>query len=113
MIMQIWTVTDPTRPNDSDITPAYVVVSPALVKRMRNSTETSAMSAMTTMSTKAGITPKTLRVAGIDMIPAPIMLVDTLKTAPESDARLVLEPASSGRRGTKAPAASMVAGFIS
>lgn len=36
---------------------------------------------------KAGITPRTFNVAGIDIIPAPIMLVATLNTAPDRDAR--------------------------
>lgn len=46
--------------------------------------------------------------AGIDMIPAPIMLVETLNTALETDALPPEEPTSSGdfsRRGSDESAA--------
>ncbi|MFS7968896.1 hypothetical protein Hanom_Chr09g00802871 [Helianthus anomalus] len=59
---------------------------------------------MSTIKRKAGTTPRTLRVAGIDMIPAPIMLVETLNTAPETDGCLsvadVAGESCSGNSGT-------------
>ncbi|TQD92773.1 hypothetical protein C1H46_021609 [Malus baccata] len=88
IMTHICVANDPTCPKDSLMTPEYVVDSPECVNLIRNSTETSANKAMITISTKAGITPSTLRVAGMDMILAPIMLVDTLNTAPETDPRL-------------------------
>jgi len=99
----IWAAIAPTGPNDSLITPAYVVVSPARVNLIRNSTEISARNAITRISTKAGITPRTFKVAGRDIMPAPIMLLATLKTAPETVAGGT-PPLESGRRGTRAPA---------
>ena len=48
---------------------------------------------------RAGIMPRILRAKGIDMIPAPIMLVETLNTAPETDAVLG-EDLDAGSRGT-------------
>ena len=80
---------DPAFPNDSLITPAYVILPPeavGAVYRSRNSTETSQRNATKRMSAMAGKTPSTFNVAGIDMIPAPTMLVDRLNTAPETDA---------------------------
>lgn len=94
---------DPTCPNDSFMTPAYVLDSPECVNLIRNSTETSAKKAMITMSTKAGMTPNTLRVAGMDIIPAPIMLVDTLNTAPDTEPCLTF--LCSGSSGAWTPAA--------
>lgn len=103
IITHICVATDPTCPKDSLMTPAYVMDSPECVNLIKNSTETSVKKAMITISRKAGMTPSTLRVAGIDIIPAPIMLVDTLNTAPDTVARLTgLFPGSSG---TRAPAA--------
>lgn len=43
------------------------------------------MSATNTITTNPGIMPSTFMVAGIDMIPAPTMVVDMLNTAPEMD----------------------------
>lgn len=40
---------------------------------------------MMTMMERDGITPRTLNAAGIDMIPAPTMLVETLKIAPAKE----------------------------
>lgn len=88
IMTQTCRATDPTRPNDSFMSPAYVVASPECVNLIRNSTDMSASHAMTTISTNAGTAPRTLRVAGMDIIPAPIMDVETLKTAPETDAGL-------------------------
>jgi len=75
-------VNPPTDPKASLITLAYVVFTPASVKRMRKSTETSASTATIIIKAMAGNTPRTFRIAGIDMIPEPIMLVATLSTAP-------------------------------
>lgn len=61
-----------------------------------------------------GIIPSTLIVAGSDMIPAPIMVVDMLSTAPEIDAPLVIwfsEDSTSDRSGTSNPV-SFLACFI-
>nr|GMD57671.1 hypothetical protein Iba_chr11eCG15010 [Ipomoea batatas] len=57
---------------------------PACVNLSRKSTETSTSTATTTVKTNAGITPSTFRVAGMDMIPAPMILVVTLNTARHS-----------------------------
>ena len=65
----------------------------------KSSTDKSVMKATSMISATAGIMPRTLRVNGIDMIPAPIMLVDTLNTAPETDA-VSIGGFISGRRGT-------------
>lgn len=104
IMTQIWAASAPTGPNASLITPAYVVVSPECVNLMRKSTDTSARRAMTRIITKAGITPRTFSVAGIDMMPAPIMLVATLKTAPETDAGFAAALLT-GKRGTWTPSA--------
>lgn len=40
---------------------------------------------MITIIERDGITPRTLNAAGIDMIPAPTMLVETLNTAPANE----------------------------
>lgn len=89
------------------MTPAYVVDSPELVNLIRNSVETWASHAITTIIRNAGITPSTLRVAGMDMIPAPIMLVETLKMAPVRDARFSGNgDSSSGKSGASAPVAA-------
>ena len=40
---------------------------------------------MITIIDRDGITPRTLNAAGIDMIPAPTMLVETLKIAPANE----------------------------
>lgn len=40
---------------------------------------------MITIIERDGITPRTLKAAGIDMIPAPTMLVETLKMAPAKE----------------------------
>lgn len=83
LIMTITLVVNPpTDPKASLITLAYVVFTPASVKRMRKSTETSASTATIRIKAMAGNTPRTFRIAGIDMIPEPIMLVATLSTAP-------------------------------
>ena len=79
------------------------MVTPACVKRMRKSTETSASTATIRIKAKEGSTPRTLRIAGIDMIPEPIMLVATLNTAPG------IEPGTAAgfdpvKRGTLTPA---------
>lgn len=102
--IQICTASDPNRPNDSLITPAYVVDRPECVNLNRNSTDTSTSKAIITMSANAGTTPSTLTVTGIDMIPAPMMLVDTLNTAPGTEPPLVIWLSdgkfSSGRSGS-------------
>lgn len=83
LIMTITLVINPpTDPKASLITLAYVVFTPASVKRMRKSTETSASTATIRIKARAGNTPRTFRIAGMDMIPEPIMLVATLSTAP-------------------------------
>ncbi|KAK2442187.1 Transmembrane amino acid transporter family protein [Trifolium repens] len=64
------------------MTPAYVVFAPASVKRIRKSTEISASTATIKINANEGNTPRTFRIAGIDIIPDPIMLVATLNTAP-------------------------------
>jgi hypothetical protein len=58
------------------------------VNLIKNSTRTSLNKAITRNSKKARITPRTLSVVGMDMMPVPIMLVDTLNTAPHTDACL-------------------------
>lgn len=50
--------------------------------------------------------PRTLRAKGIDMIPAPIILVETLNTAPETDAVLV-HGFAAGSKGTFSGAGDM------
>lgn len=89
------------------MTPEYVVVSPACVKRMRKSTDTSASPATIAIKAKEGKTPRTLRIAGIDMIPAPIMLVATLNTAPGIEPRPAagVDPV---KRGTWTPADGVI-----
>lgn len=108
IMTQICAAKAPKGPNDSLMTPAYVVVSPECVNLMRKSTETSARTATMRIVAKAGITPRTFRIAGIDMIPAPTMLVATLNTAPETVAGFC-PGLDSGKRGTCTP----VAGDIS
>lgn len=103
IITHICTRADPTFPNDSPITPEYVVESPAWVYLIRNSTDISASQAITTIRKNAGTTPNTLIVAGIDIIPAPMMLVETLNTAPDTDA--CFPGLLSGSSGTFTPAA--------
>lgn len=84
----------PARPKASPMVPAYDVAASSLpppphprpVYRSMNSTETSASAATAAMRSAAGTTPSTRIAAGIDMMPAPTMLVDTLNTAPETDA---------------------------
>jgi hypothetical protein len=91
------------------MTPAYVVNSPESVYLNKNSTEISTSHAIIIINTKAGITPSTLSVAGIDIIPAPIILVDTLNTAPCTDARF--SPSFlSGRSGARIPVAGDIPG---
>lgn len=99
---QSWVAAAPKGPKASLMTPEYVVVSPERVNLIKNSTEISASKAITRTKTKAGITPRTFRVAGRDMIPAPITLVATLNTAPETVAgfKEVLDP---DKRGAFAP----------
>lgn len=86
MMTQICTATDPIAPNDSPTIPAYVVDLPDFVYLNRNSTVISVKNATTKMRRNPGTMPKTLIAAGIDMIPAPIMVVVMLNTAPEIDA---------------------------
>jgi len=57
---------------------------------------------------KAGTTPRTFMIAGIDIIPAPTMLVATLNTAPETDAG-VIALLDSPNSGTLAPTAGDMA----
>lgn len=52
--------------------------------------------------------PRTFRAKGMDMIPAPIILVETLNTAPETDA-VFMEGFAAGRRGTCSGAGDMTA----
>lgn len=100
-----WAATAPKGPKASLMTPAYVVVSPECVNLMRNSTETSARTAVTRISKNAGTNPKTFMVAGMDMIPAPITLVATLNTAPDTVAGgFSAANLEFGKSGTRAPA---------
>ncbi|MED6156059.1 hypothetical protein PIB30_011260 [Stylosanthes scabra] len=98
--------TAPNGPNDSLITPAYVVVSPECVNLIRNSTDISARIAVTNINKNAGTTPSTFNVAGTDIIPAPITLVATLNTAPDTVAGGTSSATSfaAGKSGTRAPA---------
>lgn len=98
IMIQTLAVKAPADPKASFMTPEYVVVSPACVKRMRNSTETSASTATIRNKVKEGKTPRTLRTAGIDMIPEPIMLEAILSTAPgiEPDPAAELQPVKRG-----------------
>lgn len=102
--MQTCTANAPGDPNASLMTPAYVVVLPECVNRNRNSTDSSANRATIRIMARAGNTPSTFMIAGIDMIPAPTMLLATLNTAPgtEAGAAGALE---SPKRGTLTPAA--------
>ena len=83
VITQILTAKDPTVPNDSPTIPAYVTALPELVHLNINSTVKSVIIATNTITINPGITPKTFIVAGIDIIPAPTIVVDMLNTAPE------------------------------
>lgn len=103
IITQTCAATAPAGPNASLMTPAYVVVSPECVNLIRNSTDTSARRAITRINANAGITPRTFSVAGIDMIPAPIMLVATLNTAPDTVAVSACAALDSDKRGMRAP----------
>jgi len=105
---QTCTANAPGDPNASLMTPEYVVVSPECVKRRRNSTESSASTATTIIMVKAGTTPRTFMIAGIDMIPAPTMLVATLNTAPDTDAGVIAR-LDSPNNGTLTPAAGDMA----
>lgn len=58
---------------------------PELVYLSINSTVTSVTSATNRITTNPGTMPSTFIVAGTDMIPAPIMVVDMLNTAPLID----------------------------
>lgn len=82
IIIKTLVINAPTDPKASFITLAYVGFIPASVKRMRKSTETSASTATIRITTREGNTPRTLRIAGIDMIPDPITELMTLNTAP-------------------------------
>lgn len=104
MMTQTCAANAPPDPNASLMTPAYVVVSPECVNRIRKSTDSSASTATTRIIAKAGTTPRTFMIAGIDMIPAPTMLVATLNTAPGTEAGGGV-PLESPRRGTLTPAA--------
>lgn len=86
MMTQICTAMEPNGPNDSPTMPAYVSDLPEFVYLSRNSTVTSVKIATNKMAMNPGIMPSTFMVAGMDMIPAPIMVVEMLKTAPENDA---------------------------
>ena len=86
IMTQICTATDPHAPNDSATIPAYVMDLPDCVYLNKNSTVTSVINATAKMERNPGSMPKTLIVAGTDMIPAPIMVVEMLNTAPEIDA---------------------------
>ncbi|GER50912.1 50S ribosomal protein L23, partial [Striga asiatica] len=108
IITHTCTAAAPGRPNDSLIRPAYVLASPEYVNLSMKSTDTSTNNPISTIIASAGATPSTLRVAGTDMIPAPIMLVDTLNTAPASDGCLSSDGGRSGRRGDSAPHAFAV-----
>lgn len=85
VITQILTARDPPHPNDSPTIPAYVTALPELVHLNINSTVKSVITATNTIIISPGIMPRTFMVAGIDMIPAPTMVVEMLKTAPEID----------------------------
>ena len=58
---------------------------PEFVYLSINSTVTSVISATNTITANPGTMPSTFIVAGTDMIPAPIMVVDMLNTAPLID----------------------------
>lgn len=98
-IVATCTATEPALPNDSFITPAYVVASPARVDFIRKPTDIVDSQAMIVMIKRAGTTPRTLNAAGIDIIPAPIILVDTLKTTPEVDPCFSEDGSCFGKRG--------------
>uniref|UniRef100_A0A8R7TZD8 Uncharacterized protein n=1 Tax=Triticum urartu TaxID=4572 RepID=A0A8R7TZD8_TRIUA len=94
------------RPNASPMIPAYEGGPLAqAVYRSMNSTETSERRATAAMRASAGTTPSTRIAAGIDMMPAPMMLVDRLNTAPETDAPPPCPPENSGSSGSSTPAA--------
>lgn len=103
MMTQTCAANAPADPNASLITPAYVIVSPECVNRIRKSTDSSARTATTRIIANAGTTPRTFMIAGIDMIPAPTMLVATLNTAPGTEAGGVAA-LDSPRRGALTPA---------
>ena len=86
IMTQICTATDPNDPNDSASKPAYVSDLPEFVYLNINSAVTSTENATIRITINPGIMPRTFMVAGIDMIPAPIMVVEMLNTAPENDA---------------------------
>lgn len=81
IITQICTAKEPIFPKFSFINPAYVVDWPAYVALNMKFTVMSTNKATRTIKTNAGTTPRTFKVAGIDIIPAPIIVVDTLNTA--------------------------------
>ena len=84
-MINIFTASALTRSNDFPTLPAYVIPSPEFVYLNMNSTEMSDINATAKMTMNPGIMPNALKVAGTDMIPAPIMVVVMLNTAPEVD----------------------------
>uniref|UniRef100_A0A0A9FPZ6 Uncharacterized protein n=1 Tax=Arundo donax TaxID=35708 RepID=A0A0A9FPZ6_ARUDO len=112
----------PARPNASPISDAYDGA-PRVYRSMK-STAALARTATPAIRTTAGATPRTRMAAGIDMIPAPTTLVDTLNTAPSTDAEPPpAAPACSGSSGASAdltsltlrpppPAAEEAGGFL-
>lgn len=111
---QSWTAVDPARPKDSPISPAYEPDEPWHVYRIMNSTEASERKATAAMRARAGPTPRTFKVAGMDMMPAPMILVARLKTAPDTDAPSpafgsdVTGAWREGRRGVRVPGGDFI-----
>lgn len=86
----------------SPTSPAYDVTFEAFVNLNRMSIDASVSIPSSTIAISPGIMPNCLRVAGRAMIPAPAMVVDRLKTAPEKDAPVRDSSSLCGRRGAAA-----------
>lgn len=85
---QSWRSVRPGPPKASPTRPEYEAVLEARVNRMIMSMDDSVNIAPKTIIIRPGIRPNCLTAAGRAMIPAPTIVVDMLKTAPENDAPL-------------------------